>query len=369
MQTVKREKKRSLRAILLILLIVAVILIGSTYAWFISNNTATVSTINVKIETVEGVQISSNGVDWKFELVNADLTEATNLGSYASKAANQLPTILKPVSTGGKILPTGFQEMYLGTIKSNGAGNSILTSSVETGEAQRKGGNYVAFDIFLKLDATSPKTLFLSPGSGVTWDEATAKADTSENGAYQERKYLEYASRVAFVVQGNVPAGTSDELVQGINYNNYSSTRGYYVWEPNYDKHIDTDTVKSATIAKNVMGFTDAELAQAPNPICGVKGTINESANKLLNTCAPSVNSDDTNFKSYSADMWTEEGFSTKKVIGQGNGTQAYTLNPGVTKIRIYMWIEGQDPDCITQASGTYLNFDLKFEVNTRETI
>lgn len=63
MQTVKKEKKRSLRAILLILLIVAVILIGSTYAWFISNNTAEVSTLSVKIETVEGLQISSNARD------------------------------------------------------------------------------------------------------------------------------------------------------------------------------------------------------------------------------------------------------------------------------------------------------------------
>ena len=41
------------------------------------------------------------------------------------------------------------------------------------------------------------------------------------------------------------------------------------------------------------------------------------------------------------------------------------TLKPGVTKMRIYMWLEGQDVDCYTGASGTYLNFNLQFQVDT----
>lgn len=41
------------------------------------------------------------------------------------------------------------------------------------------------------------------------------------------------------------------------------------------------------------------------------------------------------------------------------------TLKPGYTKMRIYMWLEGQDVDCFTGASGTYLNFDLQFQVDT----
>ena len=41
------------------------------------------------------------------------------------------------------------------------------------------------------------------------------------------------------------------------------------------------------------------------------------------------------------------------------------TIKPGYTKVRAYMWIEGQDMDCYTGASGTYLDFNLKFEVDT----
>ena len=38
-------------------------------------------------------------------------------------------------------------------------------------------------------------------------------------------------------------------------------------------------------------------------------------------------------------------------------------LEPGVTKIRIYMWIEGQDYDCQDFASGTYLQYNLSFTI------
>ena len=58
MKTTKKQKKSNLKVSLLLLLLAAVLLISSTYAWFIANNTATISTINVKVETVEGNQIS-----------------------------------------------------------------------------------------------------------------------------------------------------------------------------------------------------------------------------------------------------------------------------------------------------------------------
>ena len=36
-------------------------------------------------------------------------------------------------------------------------------------------------------------------------------------------------------------------------------------------------------------------------------------------------------------------------------------LSAGVTKIRVYMWVEGQDVDCENGASGTDITFDLQF--------
>lgn len=39
-------------------------------------------------------------------------------------------------------------------------------------------------------------------------------------------------------------------------------------------------------------------------------------------------------------------------------------LYPGEGKIRVYMWVEGQDVDCENSASGATINFDLQFTTN-----
>ena len=37
------------------------------------------------------------------------------------------------------------------------------------------------------------------------------------------------------------------------------------------------------------------------------------------------------------------------------------TLKAGVSKIRIYMWVEGQDVDCENSASGSDISFNVEF--------
>ena len=41
-----------------------------------------------------------------------------------------------------------------------------------------------------------------------------------------------------------------------------------------------------------------------------------------------------------------------------------YALNNGVTKFRIYMWVEGQDIDAENFASGSYLEYNLSFSLD-----
>ena len=45
------------------------------------------------------------------------------------------------------------------------------------------------------------------------------------------------------------------------------------------------------------------------------------------------------------------------------NAEQLIHLEAGITKLRIYMWVEGQDVDCENQASGSDMSFNLKFEI------
>ena len=41
-----------------------------------------------------------------------------------------------------------------------------------------------------------------------------------------------------------------------------------------------------------------------------------------------------------------------------------FTLAKGVTKLRIYMWIEGQDVDCENAASGGNVSFNLQLSLD-----
>lgn len=39
---------------------------------------------------------------------------------------------------------------------------------------------------------------------------------------------------------------------------------------------------------------------------------------------------------------------------------EIFTLQPGITKIRVYCWIEGQDYDCENDASGGNIALNLQ---------
>ena len=91
----KRSKKR-LFLLLLLLIVTGVMLSTSTYAWFTSNRTVTVEDINVNVAASGGIQVSVDGTSWKSIITNDDLK---NANVTYSAATNQIPSVLKPVST------------------------------------------------------------------------------------------------------------------------------------------------------------------------------------------------------------------------------------------------------------------------------
>ena len=68
---------------------------------------------------------------------------------------------------------------------------------------------------------------------------------------------------------------------------------------------------------------------------------------------------DTTRTSEITPDIVTTEGYA-------GDYKQVFNLKAGVTKIRVYMWIEGQDVDCENNASGTDISFNLQFTTETK---
>ena len=61
----RKENRKNLKSSLLVLLLIAILLIASTYAWFTANRTVSIDTLEVNVQASNGLQISTNAVDWK----------------------------------------------------------------------------------------------------------------------------------------------------------------------------------------------------------------------------------------------------------------------------------------------------------------
>lgn len=319
------KRKTSLKSSIMILLLVTILLIASSYAWFTSNQTVTVSSLDVSVEAKNGLQISVDGTNWKSIIQNEDLANAS--ATYASNT-NQIPEQLEPVSTIGQTdASTGFMNMYYGTVDPDDDGNYILAAVKDT-ETKGTNGKFIAFDLFFKVEQDTP--VYLSTNSNVEY--TAGKADLG----------LQNAARVAFVDEGNLPSGSTVSAIQGL-----KGAINTYIWEPNYDVHTpaavsnayDTYGIETTTSGADVLSYD------------GIKAEFaKEVGVKLLRESNAATHSD--LFATVTPNYKTVKDFSSNVSL--------FTLTKGVTKMRIYMWIEGQDVDCENNASGANISYNLQ---------
>ena len=326
----KSKEKNNLKLSILLLILLLIVLIASTYAWFTANKTVSIGTLEVQIEAKNGIQISADGTNWKSIVQKTDLTSAST--TYGA-AKNQLPDVLEAVSTGGVVNNDGQLPMYYGNIGTNAEGNYILTATKET-DANGTTGKYIAFDLFFKVDKETD--IWITPTSGVKTTDAT---DTG----------IKNASRIGFVVLGNTTAGAAVSDIQALNKGTSSST---YIWEPNYNIH----TPAGIANARDVYGVTTT-ADDAILPYSGVISAINDSDNILLGNATQAK--DATKFKNVTITYKTKANFT--------HYIPAFKLSNGITKVRIYMWVEGQDVDCENNASNGNITFDLQITTDLPE--
>ncbi|MBR1385919.1 MAG: hypothetical protein IJ568_03715 [Bacilli bacterium] len=334
-----KNRKRRLLILLIALFFTTIMFTTTTYAWFTANKTVTVSKLTVNVAAQNGIQISADGTNWKSIVQTEDL-KGVKANTYSGAMnTNQIPESMEPVSTVGTIDSDGHMEMFYGTVGSNAGGDYILTATKET-DTSGTTGRYIVFDLFFKVNAATD--LFLTTNSGVT------TTDTTDTG-------IKNASRVGFVILGNTDAGSSLTAIQSLAGSGASTPK--YIWEPNYDVH----TAASVAHAHDTYGETTTVGPDAAAvPYAGVKAAIADTANVLVQTSSAleytTRNSD--YFATVTPNYQTKDSFSANQ--------QIFSLQKGVTKVRIYMWIEGQDVDCQNAASGGTISYDL--QITTPET-
>lgn len=322
------KRKASIKSSILLLLLIAILLIASTYAWFTANKTVTISSLNVNVEAQNGLQISTDAVKWKAVISNEDITTNAYSGNK-----NQIPTTMEPVSTVGTVTG-GYMEMFYGTAAPGDTGDYELTATKEGAEEAGATGRFIAFDIFLKAD--KQMALKLTTNSKVT--------------SLASDKGLQNASRVAFCVLGNGGSDTPPGTAQGWNTGGNLGVGETYFWEPNADSHTAVAAASANSTYYGGASTVQAGTGHEPIEYYGVNQAIEEGV-------PLSQVNDGTGGAAFTKVTPTVSTDATMEAA-----TEIFTIKQGITKVRVYMWVEGQDVDCDNSASGTDLTFDIQLE-------
>ena len=352
----KRKKKgflffrnRKLFLLALALLFTIVILSTSTYAWFTSNSTVSVQPIDVQVSSGSGIQISTDAEHWKSMITTTDISTGYSGG------LNKMPdNEMSPVSTVKTVFPAATTKsaglhMYRGNITNDVDDGTMYLESTEELDNDDTYSNYIAFDLFLKLDYKATEDaptqmIYFTSGTGIT---ATGSAHTN----------IEYAGRMGFVVNGNLASSYSPT-----DFRNIKDSDSYVVkiYEPNYDVHT-PNGIANGRDNYNITGYSVGPDEDAV-PYYGVKAAFTYDENAAVDQ-ETGRNSSAVLLSSTASDKFDSVTPDYYSKAANEEAFQFLALKPGVTKIRVYMWIEGQDIDCENTASGGQVQFSLGFTV------
>lgn len=345
----KQTMKGRFMTALFMLLVTAVALTSASYAWFTSNTTITLGTLDVTVATGSGIQVSLDAENWKASLTTSDIQASTTLNGSTNQVPNGVSQ-MNPVSSAGTVDTNGLMEMYYGALQTD-EGNYILTSTKET-DTKGTAGNYIAFDMYIKSDNANATPLYLSKSSKVTGDATN----------------IQNAARVAIINEGFAAFGTDAASIRALKKNGGTAD---FIWEPNANAHAaaaitEGNTTYKAVITESEGKETIVNASTILKSYPGVKAVIDKSAKVSRGaTLAQAA----AYLGKVTPNLQTTAG-AEPKAIGAETGascSQVASLAQGVTKFRVYLWIEGQDIDCENTSSGQTTKFDLIFtqeEVN-----
>jgi len=350
----KNERTTRLKSMILLVAFTAIMLIVSTYAWFTTQRAVTLSNLSGDVKVAEGLEVSLDAKSWAYSIdlsqvtLNAVTTDDT-LGSY-SATANHVPTELKPVSTIGAV---GGSKIKFWNGVLDGSNNS-LSSIAEVDEAT---AGYYAFDIFLRdeTNGDSAQPLSLSSGSSVVVKASGGDATTG----------LQNTVRLALAKFTNTAdIGDQQDAIIQKTVTTANTISQVSIWEPNSNYHVPYMVQNTARFGDKITAVTqdpittyalnDAEAEAVSN----VYATTGE--NKLSQQVTLTTNATVTGEgESQTVDYATAEDVSITDV-----SSQSFTIAANkVTRLRVYVWLEGQDHDCVNYAShggGITVSFGLE---------
>ena len=351
MQKNKKSSRRT-KNLVMICAFTAMILTVSTYAWFIGLQTVHVTSFDINVKAADSLALSLDGITFgesvtisKETLETITDTYATNTNSWGGEEG------LIPVSTVGE-MDEGTSRMVLyekSSFTPTQGGYRVMSSKLDNSTDEQDG--YVVFDLFVRnysgehyyvdLNEDQEEAIYLTTDSSVV---------VGQNG--QGGTGIENSVRVAFTQVGRIIGTSTDSAkIQGISCTGDGDVTGIcrdaQIWEPNDKKH-----------EANALNYykTSCLLRTAEDTYAGACPEITDG--QYVHTYAfnsefeenPVVDAyDGADLNSYTGstsltefDYFTDE---EKEFTGMAR-PQFMTLAPNsITKLRVYVYIEGQDID------------------------
>lgn len=375
----KRRKNRKIAWLFSLTGITAIILIVETYAWFIGTGSVYANEFQIGVSAGENLLLSLDGATWDDTI---DISEAAIAAKGADSDGKSYEgntnhwagqNGLVPVSTDGAVTPeVGRLKLYgKSSITATPGGFRLISTQIDNyNESATEKDGYVAFDMFIKNGSGTDYI----PEYNELDDEAIylTKDSSVEAIPSGEKNYgLANSVRVAFVQVGRVASTTQDtSTITSISCAEDISTNTPLcedtkttIWEPNDTKH-DSNLVSYFTrVCKQKQlvtpeGGGTAEIKYGTEPCAEVKdGTATNTyvVNKNI-TSSDSVDVYDglngftvgTDYKLTLLDTFTD----TEKVGVDSERPAFFKLAANsITKIRVYIYLEGQDVDNYDLAS------------------
>lgn len=345
-----RKSKRRVNSLLLPLLLTAIMLIMSTYAWFTANRVVTINGISAHVTVAEGLQISLDGENWSSS-IDATPTTLGALGQLTGAGGTininnwQWPSDLVPVSTDGTLVD-GLPLFKSGDISTDGLTLSNIgpySPAYNTGSTPGSGTKLIIFDVYLRNTSATNNADTLQLGNGTK-----IEIDTENDGVLGTG--LENSTRVGVLLYDNTVSTSAQDQYNICNLS--VGTGKFAIWEPNHTAHISNTVEMDPRLNTNADAFVTRAIARSTGTsiadVVDVEENDTTNLKEVLTTTTATglLNSDVT--------------LKDANVAG-GSGTLTLTKN-AVSKVKLYIWLEGQDPDCNDFASaGGQVKYTIKF--------
>ena len=403
------KRNRRTRNLVMVTSLSAVVLIASTYAWFTGLQSVSVEPFTVEISSADSLELSLNGEQWsdtltltKDNILNTGELGADKVAQKAYKTntnnwpINQAPGTsdeegkrfgLVPISTIGAMNNATSRMIMFekSSMTTTPGGYRLLASTVDNDKsaAEQKQKGYVAFDLFIKnysgtqyltndedpTDTSFEEAIYLNTDSHVS--VATNAGGVASTG-------IENSVRVAFAQIGRISAySTNPTAITGITCSNSGSgndavtglCRNAQIWEPNDKAHkqVALNWYDKSCVQRTGATLTNSDYGSASDK-CTTIGLTDYAQTYAIGKPIEVGDSDkvdvydglngyNTRISDYSAFKTSDslnkgplvnfDYFTDSEKLLKGMSRPTFmTLAPNsITKVRVYIYIEGQDID------------------------